>query len=672
VALYGEPVEGTPFGRYRLITLLGRGGMGEVWRAYDTETKRTVAIKVLPPHLADDSDFVRRFRREAEAAAQLNSPHVVPIHTYGEIDGRLYVDMRLVEGRDLHTVLTEGPLPPTRAVRIIEGVALALHAAHEAGLLHRDVKPSNILLDRNDFAYLIDFGIARTLDDTRITKTGSAIGTYHYIAPERLTIGTDEDARVDIYSLACVLYECLTGSPPFPAGTMPQLIGAHLYAPPPQPSTTQPDVPPAVDHVIATGMAKDPDQRYATTIELATAARDAITEPIQRPTPAPATLPATEQAPLPATERAGNHLNAQPSTLMAGSPAPTRPAPPPQPVAPSPPRPPWWRRPAIVIPAALWTVAVIAIVLTVTNQRRENSNSSAAQREPTYGPQVTLPFTGLKNPQSLAVDAAGSVYVHDYGRFDDGSDRVVGLAAGTSTPTVLPFTDFIYPAGLAVDTAGSVYAVGSATIGASNQRVVKLAAGSSTQTTLPLGGLVGAEHPAVDGAGNVYVTGSTSIHDLDQRVLVKLAAGSSTQTELPLTGLSTGGVAVDAAGNVYVTGVRNAGTKDAPQWVDVRVVKLAAGSSTQTVLPFTGLSLAVGVAVDGTGNVYVTDIRKAGTTEAPQWVDARVVKLAAGSSTQTVLPFTDLKLPVGVAVDGAGSVYVADKGNNRVVKLPVQ
>jgi hypothetical protein len=119
LAAYGEPVEGTAFGRYRLIELLGRGGMGEVWRAYDTETKRTVAIKVLPPHLADDSDFVRRFRREAEAAAQLNSPHVVPIHNYGEIDGRLYVDMRLVEGRDLQTVLANGPLEPARSVRII-------------------------------------------------------------------------------------------------------------------------------------------------------------------------------------------------------------------------------------------------------------------------------------------------------------------------------------------------------------------------------------------------------------------------------------------------------------------------------------------------------------------------------------------------------------------------
>ena len=162
-------MEGTPFGRYRLIELLGRGGMGEVWRAHDTDTDRIVAIKLLPPHLANDA-FRRRFRREAHAAARLNNPHVIPIHHYGEIDGRLYVDMRLVEGRDLHSVLGDGPLEPARAVRIIEQVAKALHAAHKVGLVHRDVKPSNILLDEDDFAYLIDFGIARATDETRMTK----------------------------------------------------------------------------------------------------------------------------------------------------------------------------------------------------------------------------------------------------------------------------------------------------------------------------------------------------------------------------------------------------------------------------------------------------------------------------------------------------------------------
>src|SRR5246500_274474 len=155
--------------------------MGEVWRAHDTDTDRVVAIKVLPANFSDSAHFQQRFRREAHAAARLNTPHVVPIHNYGEIDGRLYVDMRLVEGRDLQEVLADGPMEPAQAVRIIEGGALALHAAHQVGLVHRDVKPSNILLDENNFAYLIDFGIARAADQTGLTGTGGIIGSWPYM-----------------------------------------------------------------------------------------------------------------------------------------------------------------------------------------------------------------------------------------------------------------------------------------------------------------------------------------------------------------------------------------------------------------------------------------------------------------------------------------------------------
>jgi serine/threonine protein kinase len=284
-------VDGTPFGRYRLVELIGRGGGGEVWRAYDTAyNNRPVAIKLLPPHLAQDERYVKRFRGEADKAAQLNNPHVIPIHNYGEIDGRLYVDMRLIEGHDLQEVLAGGPLEPGRAVRIIEQVAKALQAAHKIGLVHRDVKPSNILLDEDDFAYLIDFGIARGVDETRMTATGAMIGTWHYIAPERLR-AREADARADIYALACVLYECLTGHPPFPGDSFESQIAAHLTDPPPRPSTTQPNVPAQFDAVIARGMAKNPDERYATTVELARDARDAITVPIRRPAPSPAARP---------------------------------------------------------------------------------------------------------------------------------------------------------------------------------------------------------------------------------------------------------------------------------------------------------------------------------------------------------------------------------------------
>lgn len=315
-------MEGTSFGRYQLLELLGRGGMGEVWRAYDTATSRIVAIKVLPPYLANDDTFVQRFRREAEAAAQLNNPHVIPIHNYGEIDGRLYVDMRLIDGRDLQDVLAGGPLEPERAVRIIEHVAKALHAAHRIGLVHRDVKPSNILLDEDDFAYLIDFGIARGADQTSLTSTGGVIGTWHYMAPERLS-AREVDARSDIYALACVLHECLTGKRPFPGDSLESQVAAHLTVPPPRPSDIRPGVPATFDAVIAKGMAKDPDERYATTVELGREARDAVTAPIPQPPPTPP-QPRTEKAAVPVTEPAVDDRKSVQRTRDAFTSAPTR------------------------------------------------------------------------------------------------------------------------------------------------------------------------------------------------------------------------------------------------------------------------------------------------------------------------------------------------------------
>ena len=286
-------MDGTPFGQYRLIELLGRGGMGEVWRAYDTVTDRVVALKVLPANFAEDSVFQQRFRREAHAAAQLNEPHVVPIHTYGEIDGRLFVDMRLIEGRDLQTVLSDGPLSPDRAVQIVEQVAQALYAAHAVGLVHRDVKPSNILVDDNDFAYLIDFGIARAAGETGLTNTGATIGTWSYMAPERFQGGT-ADARADIYALGCVLYESLTGRLPFPGQTLEQIAMAHMTQPPPRPSEIKDGIPATMDDVIATGMAKNPDQRYASAVELARAGREATTMPLSGPGPTVPVQPSSQ------------------------------------------------------------------------------------------------------------------------------------------------------------------------------------------------------------------------------------------------------------------------------------------------------------------------------------------------------------------------------------------
>lgn len=272
----------TPFGRYRLQKLIGEGGMGEVYQAFDTKTDRVVALKVLPHHMALDSVFQTRFRRESQAAAGINEPHVVPIHGFGEIDGRLYLDMRLIEGRNLGTLLseTEKPLGAAFAVAIVEQVAQALDAAHQDGLIHRDVKPSNILITDRNFAYLIDFGLARTAGEQGLTTAGNTLGTLAYMAPERFEAG-EVDARSDIYALTCVLYECLTGSRPYLADTLEQQIAGHMVSPPPRVSDSDPRLA-AFDEVIAKGMAKKPAKRYQSAGELAAAARRALDAPVRR------------------------------------------------------------------------------------------------------------------------------------------------------------------------------------------------------------------------------------------------------------------------------------------------------------------------------------------------------------------------------------------------------
>ena len=239
----GATKAGSLFGKYRLNRLLGQGGMGEVYEAHDTSKDRTVALKILPEELSRDEGFRTRFQRESRAAAMLEEPHVIPIHDWGEIDGNLYIDMRLVRGQDLHELLQRGPLEPERAVGIIRQIGAALDAAHAQGLIHRDVKPQNILITAaEDFAYLIDFGIAENRGDTRLTVAGSAIGSFAYMAPERFEDRPTTPA-VDTYSLAAVLYEALTGQPPFKVGSMEQVIAAHLSSPPPQPSAVNPRVP---------------------------------------------------------------------------------------------------------------------------------------------------------------------------------------------------------------------------------------------------------------------------------------------------------------------------------------------------------------------------------------------------------------------------------------------
>ncbi len=272
--------EGTQFGPYRLRRLVGRGGMGDVYEAEDTVRERVVALKLMSQTLSNDPVFRSRMQREARTAGRLQEPHVVPIHDFGEIDGQLYVDMRLIDGKDLASTLSRyGPLTPPRAVAVIRQIGSALDAAHAAGVLHRDVKPENILISGDDFAYLVDFGIASATSDEKLTQFGTTVGTVKYMAPERFS-ESDVSYRADIYALACVLYECLTGSPPYGGDTF-SVMGAHLNQAIPRPSAARPGIPVAFDAVIARGMAKDPASRYATCGDMSAAAYAALATPDQ-------------------------------------------------------------------------------------------------------------------------------------------------------------------------------------------------------------------------------------------------------------------------------------------------------------------------------------------------------------------------------------------------------
>jgi hypothetical protein len=390
--VYRESVEATPFGRYQLIELLGRGGMGEVWRAHDTTIDRVVALKMLVPRYAQDHTFEKRFRREARAAARLDDPHVVPIYDVGEIDGRLYVTMRLINGTDLQTLLDDGPLETARAVHIIEQIASALHSAHQAGLVHRDVKPSNILLSDNDFAYLIDFGIARGAGDTALTSANTTVGTWAYMAPERFSTGEIQPSS-DIYALACVLYQCLTGQPPYPGDTLEQVAVGHMVAPPPHPSEERDTIPTAMDNVIATGLAKQPTDRYPTAIEMASAARHAITFPISKSSPGVPVWADPAQTLRSPARGAGSPVGpAYAGDLMPSAPPP--PSPPPH-VENGPGK----RRPGVLLGAlAAVAVLVAGVVVAAVKFSRDDkpaaTTPSATATTAAPAPN-TGPFTGM-------------------------------------------------------------------------------------------------------------------------------------------------------------------------------------------------------------------------------------------------------------------------------------
>ena len=260
---------------YRVDELIGRGGMGEVYRAWDERLERNVALKILPPDLAEDDAFRARLLRESRLAASLDHPNVVPVYDAGETDGRFFLAMRYVDGTDLRTLLRkEGALSPERAIDVVTQIAGALDAAHAQGLVHRDVKPSNVLVDERGHCYLADFGLTQSISSRQPTD-GSLLGTLDYVAPEQIR-GDDVDGRADIYSLGCLLHECLTGEPPFRRSSEVATIYAHLEEPGPSTSERVPDLPDEIDEVIGLALAKRPEDRPETCSTFASDARAAL------------------------------------------------------------------------------------------------------------------------------------------------------------------------------------------------------------------------------------------------------------------------------------------------------------------------------------------------------------------------------------------------------------
>jgi len=389
-------VDEVAFGRYRLVALIGEGGMGKVYRAHDTVIGRDVAIKVLPIELGSEPGYRARFKREAQTAARLNEPHIIPIFDTGEFEDQLYLVMPIVEGVDVHALLArEGPMRPPRAVHVIEQLGAALDAAHAAGLVHRDVKPSNALVTARDFVYLIDFGIAHVGAATKLTATGMMVGTLAYMAPERFTSGV-ADARSDVYALACVLHECLTAQQPYPGDSLEQQIAGHLTLDPPRPSEHRSGLPGGFDEVIAAGMAKNPEQRFQSGQDLAVAARRALTSmPSHIPRTAPRINPTRpvppprwQQPPYPNPVGNQQHPPNRPAVQTPPQPSPSKPA--------------QSRRTQIAalvaVVATLVILSVAVITFTLFKPHASQTPTAAPPSEPTTPGQTAAPASPSQPP----------------------------------------------------------------------------------------------------------------------------------------------------------------------------------------------------------------------------------------------------------------------------------
>jgi YVTN family beta-propeller protein len=406
-----EVSTGAIFAGYRIEGLAAEGGMGRVYRATQMALGRQVALKLIVPELAHDPAFRARFERESYLSASIDHPNVIPIYEAGEAEGRLFIAMRWVNGTDLRSVIrSEGRLEPPRAVSIVEQVAAALDAAHSAGLVHRDVKPANVMLaatPSGEHVYLTDFGLTKkTTSNTALTRAGHFVGTPDYMPPEQIK-GEEADARADVYALGCVLYNALTGRPPYERDTELARMWAHLHDPPPSVVDAAPDTPDGLDPVITRALAKDADERYPSAGDLGRAARAALTgalpsQPERSLATGSAAPPPPELVPTELAQGAARTAPAAAATTPGPAPAaatspPTTPAPSPAPPAPAGggrPR----RRAAAIAVAALVALGAVGAGLAIAGVFSGDGGSEDAP------PRVVANISAGEGPDGIAVD----------------------------------------------------------------------------------------------------------------------------------------------------------------------------------------------------------------------------------------------------------------------------
>jgi YVTN family beta-propeller protein len=598
----------------RIEAVVGRGGMGIVYRATQLSLDRPVALKVIAPQLADDVTFRERFKRESRIAASIEHPNVIPVYEAGEGEGVLYLIMRYVEGTDLRAVIdaARGGLEPGRATRLVAQVAAALAAAHRRGLIHRDVKPANVLIDAAgdvEHAYLTDFGIARHSAATSgLTHTGAVIGTVDYLAPERIQ-GQGGDGRADLYALGCVLFEALTGTQPFERDHDVAKMYAHLSAPVPSIRERRPDVPAELDELARTAMAKEPDARFASAAEMAEALTETlpsrprtwgipaagVTPPGGPPTErAPAEAPPgappapTERAPAeaPPTEHApadGADLGPTRPAAPAGIPGP-QPAPPivSAPPAERPPdaaaaaapprRPPPRRRPSVaaigVVLAALVGAALVLVLASGGGGDDGGGGDQAADRT-TEARTTETQATETQATDTSAALAFGEAETFDIPSGSDGMGVGEGAVwiANKATDQVLPVEEDSGEAGdpIPVGDEPDSVAVGFGAVWVTNSK------GNTVSRIDPLSRIVTEEIETGQGPEGIAVT--------DDDVWVANGRGDSV-TRISPDDLSTSTTPVGAGP------VQLAVTDDGGLWVTLseenRVVELDPDSGEPT------------------------------------------------------------------------------------------